>query len=581
MEVINKAQLGIGSGVLTQDVIDKIKEVDVKNSVDPITRQIQKNSTKQKDLTVIKTLVSTFKATVSGLSDNSSYLKRNIQNQGSQSASITANNGVSEQNISIKVLELAKQDVYQSKRFTKNTSNVLSDTNINEASFKLSLNGKDYTIKANLSTTIVDIADQINEQSNGAIQAKVLNTGGTDPYRLIIQSKDTGKNNTIEFKYDENKEASKILLKSLGFEFEDSDSNEPLRITSTDSHIQSAQDSSFEFNGVQVVRSSNTINDLATGINITLNKKDKDGELSNISIKQNNDEILKDIREMVKTYNSLMDNVNSATTFDPDSNTSGIFVGVNEIIQIRVEINSIINGVYENGKSIQNFGLEINKNGTLQLDNEKLKNALDSDMEGFTSFFGSQTKYKDTNATAKSPISSGEIRGTFSINNVNIDLQLDSTSSIQAKQEAIIKAINDANILNITANFTPDGKLNIRGRDGTGIDINGDSEFLAKLGLEVTQIDAQAQTNIGFFEKLNKKLSKMIDSKGLLTSYEENLTHENTKLNEQKKQTQQQIDAKYAMMAQKFATYDKMINKLNAQFEALQQTINAELKTKK
>ncbi|WP_187106392.1 hypothetical protein, partial [Campylobacter lanienae] len=45
------SSLGFGSGVLTQDTIDKLKEAEQKARIDPYTKKIEENTTKQKDLT--------------------------------------------------------------------------------------------------------------------------------------------------------------------------------------------------------------------------------------------------------------------------------------------------------------------------------------------------------------------------------------------------------------------------------------------------------------------------------------------------------------------------------------------------
>lgn len=63
------SSLGFGSGVLTQDTIDKLKEAEQKARIDPYTKKIEENTTKQKDLTEIKTKLLSFQTAVSSLAD--------------------------------------------------------------------------------------------------------------------------------------------------------------------------------------------------------------------------------------------------------------------------------------------------------------------------------------------------------------------------------------------------------------------------------------------------------------------------------------------------------------------------------
>jgi flagellar hook-associated protein 2 len=108
-----KSQLGVGSGnILSWDTIDKLKEADTKALVKPLETKIQDNLTKQKDLTAITTLLSTFKANVSNLTSDNTYLRRDANATGSGSVSVTANAGVAEQ--------------YEPKRATISDSRFLS-----------------------------------------------------------------------------------------------------------------------------------------------------------------------------------------------------------------------------------------------------------------------------------------------------------------------------------------------------------------------------------------------------------------------------------------------------------------------
>ncbi|WP_298055669.1 dihydropteroate synthase, partial [uncultured Campylobacter sp.] len=106
------SSLGFGSQVLTQDVIDKLKAADEAGQIKPVTAKITANATKQKDLTALKTLIGTFRSSVSTLADDSSYQKRTTSSDG-KSADISASAGVAVQDIEIDVKQLAKKEKLQ------------------------------------------------------------------------------------------------------------------------------------------------------------------------------------------------------------------------------------------------------------------------------------------------------------------------------------------------------------------------------------------------------------------------------------------------------------------------------------
>ncbi|MFW5619423.1 MAG: flagellar filament capping protein FliD, partial [Campylobacter hyointestinalis] len=296
--VFGKANGGSNS-VLTQELIDSLKKVDETNSVNPITSKITTNQTKQTDLTTITTLLSSFKTSVSLLTDSSSYMAKKVSNTGSNNATISVNNGVNSGNISIKVNQLATKDSYQSKTFSMSNEPILSG--VSSASFNISINGKNYAIEADSSTSLDDIAKQINEKTDGKINAKVLNVGGENPYRLVFSSSDSGSANKIDFSYAKDDsgdtENSKKLLNALGFYFEDSTTDGSLTIKTEDkltddekkasgAKLSSAGDAKFDYNGIEITRSTNTITDLQLGVTINLNKVDKKDEYTNFNIIQ-------------------------------------------------------------------------------------------------------------------------------------------------------------------------------------------------------------------------------------------------------------------------------------------------------
>ncbi|MFW5625129.1 MAG: flagellar filament capping protein FliD, partial [Campylobacter hyointestinalis] len=435
--VFGKANGGSNS-VLTQELIDSLKKVDEKQSINPLTEKITTNQTKQTDLTAITTLLSSFKTSVSSLTDSSSYMTKKVSSTGSNNATISINNGVNAGNMSIKVNQLATKDSYQSKTFSMSNEPILSG--VSSASFNISINGKNYAIEADSSTSLDDIAKQINEKTDGKINAKVLNVGGENPYRLVFSSSDSGSANKIDFSYAKDDsgdtENSKKLLNALGFYFEDSTTDGSLTIKTEDkltddekkasgAKLSSAGDAKFDYNGIEITRSTNTITDLQLGVTINLNKVDKEDEYTNFNIIQDTAAVTSSIQNMITSYNTLINNLEVATSYNKETGASGTFQGVSEIVNIKTSLNKIINGVDSNGKSLQDFGLSLSKDGLLTLDSAKLKDKLENDFNNFQSFFSTATKYTNV-STSSTGIqeNTNPIKGKLKINDKEIDIEL-------------------------------------------------------------------------------------------------------------------------------------------------------------
>lgn len=592
-----KGQLGLGSNVLTWDVIDKLKAVDTANIIKPLETKMSDNLTKQKDLTSITTMLNTFKSSVSSLVDETGYLKRKVVSSGSGSANLIVTSGVNEQTVKINVAQLAQQDTYQTKKFSMSNGNILSGTGIDNASFNINIGKQNYKIDVDSTTTLEGLASKINDATQGKVQAKVLNVGGKDPYRLVIQSKDSGEDNKINFSYvadskdGANIDNSKKLMEQLGFYFEDATAGETLKFKKNEDlpedirnnageQIQTAQDAKFSYNGVEIVRNTNTIKDLMVGVTINLSKVDKPDEYSTLDIQQDSDSVAKDVQSLVDNYNNLMNNLNASTDYNAENNTSGVFQGVNDITRIKYEINQIINGVSSDGKSIQNFGLTLSGDGLLKLDTTKLNDALNSDFESFKGFFSAKTTYKNVNYTSKQ-ISSGNINGTFKINGKEIEIKdTKDTNTKEENQNILLKAITDAKIENLTATLDKNGNLKLEGSAGENIKIEGDKDVLTKFGLETKDLEGTTEKSNGFFKRLDDALNDLVGNKGSLKSYENNLIEENKRMKAEKEKSQKSIDDKFKIMEQQFIAYDKIIQKINQQFSTLQSMIDTQLNSK-
>ncbi|EAJ0825812.1 flagellar filament capping protein FliD [Campylobacter jejuni] len=428
------SSLGFGSGVLTQDTLDKLKEAEQKARIDPYTKKIEENTTKQKDLTELKTKLSAFQAAVSSLGDSTAFAKRKViaSITDNPPASLSVTSGVALQSMNINVTQLAQKDVYQSK-------GLVNDTGIINASLKeptnltFFSNGKEYSVTIDKNTTYSDLVDKINTATGGEIVAKMVNTGEKDaPYRLTLTSKETGEDSAISFypgaknsdgKYEVDQNA-KSVFKSLGWNLDEEALNaegfDPAKskkgvgiIDNEDDplHIQKAQDAKFTMDGIKMTRSSNTITDLGVGITLTLNKT---GEI-NFDVQQDSESVTKAMQDMVDAYNDLVLNLNAATDYNSETGTKGSLQGVTEVNSIRSSIISVLfktqsvdgtveddNGNKVNTKvmlSLQDYGLSMTDSGTLNFDSSTFESKMKENPDLTESFFSGITQYKDINYT--------------------------------------------------------------------------------------------------------------------------------------------------------------------------------------
>lgn len=633
------SSLGFGSGVLTQETIDKLKEAEQQARVNPYTTKIEENTTKQKDLTEIKTKLSTFQSAVSSLGDATAFAKRKVVASITDNppASLTATSGVALQSMNINVTQLAQKDVYQSKGLANDTgfinASLASATNLTFFS-----KGKEYTVTIDKNTTYSDLVDKINSATGGEIVAKMVNTGEKDtPYRLTLTSKETGEDSAISFypgtkngngKYEVDNNATEVF-KRLGWNldekalntegFDPATSKKGVGIIDNAEnplHIQQAQNANFTMDGIKMTRSSNTITDIGVGITLTLNKT---GEI-NFDIQQDSESITQAMQEMVDAYNDLVLNLNAATDYNSETGTKGSLQGVTEVNSIRSSIVSIlfqsqsVDGTVEdtNGNkvsskvmlSLQDYGLSMTESGTLNFDSSAFESKVKEDTAMAESFFSGITQYKNINYTGELikqdslknylgdnngiSFDSGKFQIVSDFETYDLSKNADGTAfklsgaTEQEMLQNLADHINSKGIEGLTVKveaYDQNGekgfKLNFKTDGNADFAIKGDNDFLKQFGLSQVSIAAEAVEGAGVFAQLKTTLQGITGTDGSLTKYDESLTNDTKALTESKESAQKLIDTRYETMANQWLQYESILNKLNQQLTTVTNMINA------
>ena len=194
MAVGQMGVLGISSN-LSWDVLNQLKDNDVKNQVDPITKKIEANMEKQTELTSLLTMMTSLNTNFKNLSDFSTYQKRSTSVEGN-GVKATAGEGLAIQDIKINVKQLAQNDVNQVGLKFASRDSVFSTENTTLSFYH---NGTNYDIDIKAGMSVAEVGQAITDKTDGAVMGIIMKTGGDNPYQLMIQSKDSGAQNKIYF----------------------------------------------------------------------------------------------------------------------------------------------------------------------------------------------------------------------------------------------------------------------------------------------------------------------------------------------------------------------------------------------
>ena len=602
----DKAQLNIASSILTQDVIDGLKKADESVQVKPLTLKIDKNTKKQADITALTTLVSNLKTSYADVANETAMLKRTVSAAGSGSVTASVEAGVAEQTVRLSVSQLAQVDSYQSKGF-KSRSDTLTGIS-SDQSLTLSVGDKSVDIKVGASTTLEDIINQINDGAGDAIKASIVNTGGENGYKMILQSKESGEKNQIKFSVKGNDQTAlqgaQDVLKELGFNATEKAviddkgaiTGYNLAIDTADTsaggkQLQKAQDAKFNFNGIDITRSSNKVDDLIIGVTFNLNNVDEKNSTTGalkesvITIGKDTDAVVKSLKSMVTAYNDLISNITTATSYDRENDVAGTLNGMSEITGIKRKLQNLFESTNSDGKSLQSFGFSFTEKGVLSVDESKLKDTISKDYEGFKSFFTNSTEYKNAGVFGTETINTtlkDNISGTLKINGKEIKIDLKHKDPVKNANE-LVKLINDADIPNVKARLADNGVLQLIGTSGKDIEISKDSDptLLSALGLVAGTTPGSSTKKKGFFDKLGDIVTGLIGKEGTLTNLTTSLKDKAKIVKSQKDRVQATLDKKYTMMQKQFSTIAVQMNALENSFNSLKNTFDAMLNSNK
>ncbi|MBE2985669.1 flagellar filament capping protein FliD [Campylobacter sp. RM12920] len=588
MAVGSVTNLGFGTtdGILNSELIDKLKAADEAAQIDPLTKQIEANQTRKSDLSAIRTLVSNVNVSAKALTNETLYLQRSVSSSGT-SASITASAGVSIQNFTLDVQQVAQKDTYQSNRIYSATSLARATAN---GSFDIEIGNDKFSISVKESSTYQDIIDKINEVSGGKLEARIINVGGsTNPYQILLQSADTGASQEIKISND-----TSGVLKALGWDNEEyavtnedgsavlNDDGTPKMTSDLEKNrLLKAQDAIFTYNGVSVTRNTNSFDDLRPGVTITLN----DTGRSTFNISQDTTQIVEALTEFLNDYNLMAENLAIATSYDEDTGSTGSFQGTSEVTGIRSSISRLLMSQDKNGLDINQIGVSMNEDGQLEFNQTSLLSALNSNPNAIKEFFMGSTTQQTITYTGNSSISAGKLEvkvGDININGTTISFSTGENATAKQNAIALIEAINNAGISGLTASLDPsEERIVLKRNDGSEISIGGDSDVLAKLGMSATTINPSSITTSGLFTNLTDRIQTFIGTNGSLTTLATRLQNEGKSLTDEKTRTQESLDSKYSIMEERFLQYNKILAELENQLSTIKNMIEAELNKNK
>lgn len=340
---------GLGSGFDWQSTISQLEQVETQQKINPLTT---KRATYESKLSAWESLgskLSSFLTAVQELKDTQDLdlfapaLSSSDPSVTAESVvSVTADTGAGTGSYDIKVTQLARAEKLQSNSVTSSDSDAGWTGSITLEGHDIALDGK----------SLQSIRDEINALNTGddpsGVVASVLQVSDSD-FRLILTHEDTGATGID-------------LTDAAGDYFQDTP-------------LQTGLDAQFSIDGIDMTRSSNSIDDAIPGLTLELLSDQNPTTTISVDVDRDGEAIEEKIQSFVDSYNDVIDYINGQMSYDEGSDsTGGVLFGDTMVKSIKNNLQSTIVNA-----GLSSYGVSFDTDGKLSLDSEDLQDSLGSD----------------------------------------------------------------------------------------------------------------------------------------------------------------------------------------------------------
>jgi len=419
------SKLNVGSGMNTSDIISSLVEAERAPALDRIEKNETATKNKISSYGILKSDIQDFRDIVRTIeSSNAASHIGSSSNTTVANFSTTGTTGSENIDASLVVSSLANSHTLATGAYANSGSTVgagslvidfgtWSTTSSANDTFNANSNSA-ITVTTSASTTLTQLRDSINNATDHA-EASILYNG--TGYVLVIKGESGASN---EVRVTPGGGSSTELINN--FSYTASTKNLTQTVDGTDA--------SFTVDGISMTRSSNTIKDLYKGY--TLELEATSSSTVNISSTQNLSNITTLLNSFIDAYNAIYLNISDMTgAAFSDTESTGPLAGDSLARSIQRELRSFstksISG-YEGGPySLSLLGVQTNRDGSLALNTNLLKNSFEANPKIIDAIFKDQLT-TDNAEVEVTVIGTSTLPGSYAITKSGSDYLIDGVT---------------------------------------------------------------------------------------------------------------------------------------------------------
>ena len=365
--------LGAGSDIDSKTLVESLVAAERAPKEQSITAKVDKAELKISAYGEVLSALNSLSTAFSGLNDQDDFndytvnINGALALDGSPAFSVSATNSVEPGLNEIAVTSVATKDRWASDRGYAATNTAINGGNT--ITLGITIDGTTTNVTV-ATATPQGIVDAVNAADLG-IDASLVNTGAaSDPYKILFEGQ-LGADNTFSVT-------------------DDATTGTVLNMTD---RLSTASNAELTVNGVAVERSSNIIDDVVSGVMLTLSAAT--AATSVISVERDVSGVDTRIRALVDAYNAMEVTFDKLSNSESTEELGGVFSGDTSFRVLRDRVKNLFlsqsSTATDTYTYLNDIGITFARNGDLEIDDDRLATALADNFSDVVTIFSADT----------------------------------------------------------------------------------------------------------------------------------------------------------------------------------------------
>lgn len=371
--------LGVGSGLDLTGLLEQLRGAE-RQKLTPITQQKVQQEAKISGYGQLQNALSQFQTSVNKLNDPKLYQSLSTEIRGGTAIKATASSEATAGRFDVEVSQLARagslatNSIQGDDALTKGLTGAGANLTL---TFGNDASGVPITrdIALTEGSTLEGIRDQVNNFDFGdgpKVTASIVNDGSG--YRLALNSATTGQKSSINGMDFTGLAAGVVLASDAATAYE-------------------GRNAALKVNGIAITSETNRVEGAIAGVTLNLEKVTEPGSPNTVVVARNTLAVREAVEGFVKGYNDLKTKIGELTAFNGGGDAAGDLIGDRAVRAIESQLRSALVGNVPGGDitRLSDMGIELKKDGSLELDTTKMSEAVANNQDAVAAFFASDS----------------------------------------------------------------------------------------------------------------------------------------------------------------------------------------------